>query len=214
MRPPFDEELCNYSARDMTPEELSGRPLLGEMTHETLADFVLYWFLKRTSWLTWSHHLMSAAALAAAIAVAVVQRHGVLRTVTDFVFALIALVLVILPLHEGLHAIAYRLIGARDIRWDWSPRMLAVWVIAHRFVVGTRGFVFVALAPFVVLNALLIAGSVFFPKYAVLLLFVLLVHLHGCAGDWSLLNFVWLNRERGFLTYDDAVAGKSYFFGR
>jgi hypothetical protein len=197
----------------MTPEELNGRPLLGEMTHETLAEFVIHWFFRRSSWLTWAHHLMSLAALIAAIAT-VVQRHGVFRTLADFVLSLAVLVLVILPLHEGLHAVAYRLMGARDIRWDWSPRMLAVWVIAHRFVVGPRGFVFVALAPFVVLNAILIAAAVLLPQFAVLLLFVLLVHLHGCAGDWSLLNFVWLNRQRGFLTYDDAVAGKSYFFGR
>ena len=91
--------------------------------------------------------------------------------------------------------------------------MAAVWVIAHRFVVGRGAFVFVALAPFVVINAVLVAGAIAFPAHAVLLLFVLLWHLHGCAGDWSLLNFVWLHRRRGFLTYDDAEAGKSYFYG-
>lgn len=200
----------------MRPEDLHSDEwaLVGEMTHETLAEFVLYWFLKRTSWLTWAHHLMSVAALIAATAVAVLQDRGMLRTVGDFVLSLVALVIVILPLHEGLHALAYRLIGARDIRWDWSPRMMAVWVIAHEFVASTRGFLFVALAPFVVLNALLIAAALLFPDSAVFLLFLLLVHLHGCAGDWSLMNFVWLNRERGFATYDDAVAGKSYFFGR
>lgn len=200
----------------MTPEELSSPnyTLLGEMTHETLADFVIHWFFRRTSWLTWGHHLMSLATLSAAISVAVMQDRGVLRTLLDFVLSLVALFLAILPLHEALHAIAYRLLGARDIRWDWSARMMAVWVIAHRFVVTTRGFVFVALAPFVVINALLIGAALVWPAQAVLLLFVLLVHLHGCAGDWSLLNFVWLNRERGFFTYDDAVAGKSYFFGR
>ena len=200
----------------MRPEDLHSAEwvLAGEMTHETLAEFVLYWFFKRTSWLSWSHHLMSLAALAAAIAVAVMQHRGVVRTIGDFVLSLVALVIVILPLHEGLHALAYRLIGARDIRWDWSPRMMAVWVIAHRFVVATRGFLFVALAPFVVLNAMLIAAAMLFPAYAVFFLFLLLVHLHGCAGDWSLMNFVWLNRARGFATYDDAVAGRSYFFGR
>lgn len=102
--------------------------------------------------------------------------------------------------------------GARDIRWDYSARMLAVWVIAHRFVAGTRAFLIVALAPFVVLNSSLIAAAVAFPQFAVLSLFVLLWHLHGTAGDWALLNFVWLHRARGFWTYDDAAAGKSYFF--
>jgi hypothetical protein len=230
VRSPFSEELCNSGARvllletsneqpatsnePMTPEDLSNRPLLGEMTHQTLAEFVVHWFFRRTSWVTWLHHLMSLATLAAAIAVAVLQNRGVVRTLGDFALSLPALFVVVLPLHEALHALAYRLIGARDIRWDWSARMLAVWVIAHRFVAGARGFTFVALAPFVVLNAVLIAAAIAWPAYAVFLLFLLLVHLHGCAGDWSLLNFVWLHRERGFYTYDDAVAGKSYFFGR
>jgi len=200
----------------MTPDELSSDDYqpLGEMTHATLAEFVVEYFLGRTSWLTWLHHWMSVITLIAAIAVAVVQGRGVPRTLGDFGLSIVALFVVILPLHEALHAIAYRLAGARDIRWDYSLRILAVWVIAHRFVAGTRAFLFVALAPFVVINAALIGGAFAFPQYAVLLLFVLLVHLHGCAGDWSLLNFVWLHRERGFWTYDDAVTGKSYFFGR
>jgi hypothetical protein len=200
----------------MTPDELSGSDyrLLGELTHASLGDFVIEYFLRRHSWLTWTHHALSLATLFAAIATAVLQDRGVLRTAGDFVFSLVALFVVILPLHEALHAAGYRVCGARDIRWDYSLRMAAVWVIAHCFVAGTRTFVFVALAPFVVLNSLLIAGAILFPAQAVLLLFLLLVHLHGCSGDWSLLNFVWLHRERGFWTFDDAVTGKSYFFGR
>jgi len=196
----------------MTPAELDSPDytLLGAMTHATLATFVVEWFLRRGSWVTRAHHAMSLLTLVAAIFVA----DSFLQALAAFGIAFALLFVVILPLHEALHAIAYRLVGARDIRWDWSPRMAAVWVIAHEFVATTRGFLFVALAPIVVLNAMLIAAAVLFPAYAVLLLFVLLVHLHGCAGDWSLLNFVWLNRERGFATYDDAVAGKSYFFGR
>lgn len=188
--------------------------LLGEMTHATLADFVLEYFLHRTSWLTRAHHAMSLATFAAIVFVAVAQHRSFLRCLGDFGLALVALFVVILPLHEALHAIAYRLIGARDIRWDYSLRLMAVWVIAHRFVVGTGPFLFVALAPFVVLNALLIIGAIAFPAVAVFLLFVLLVHLHGCAGDWALMNFVWLHRARGFWTFDDAHEGKSYFYGR
>jgi Putative zincin peptidase len=200
----------------MTPDELSrdGYQLLGEMTHATLAEFVIEYFLRRGSWLIWLHHAMSLMALAAAITAAAMQGRGVGRAFLDFGLSLVALFVVILPLHEALHAVAYRLVGARDIRWDYSMRMLAVWVIAHRFVVSTGPFLFVALAPFVVINMLLVAAAVAFPQYAVLLLFVLLVHLHGCAGDWSLLNFVWLHRRHGFWTYDDAVTGRSYFFGR
>jgi hypothetical protein len=136
---------------------------------------------------------MSLATLTAIIFVALDEHRSFLRSLGDFGLAFVALFVVILPLHELLHAAAYRLVGARDIRWDYSMRMLAVWVIAHRFVAGTRAFLMVAFAPFVVLNAALIAGAIAFPKIAVLLLFVLLWHIHGTAGDWALLNFVWLH---------------------
>ena len=77
----------------MTPDELSHDryQLLGEMTHATLADFVLEYFLRRNSWLTWLHHGLSLAALAAAITAAVMQERGVGRTFLDFGLSLAAL---------------------------------------------------------------------------------------------------------------------------
>jgi hypothetical protein len=200
----------------MKPEDLAdaGYELTGELTHATLIEFVVEYFLRRPSWLTWLHHSMSIITFLVAVAIAWQQGKGFLRPLGEFGVAFFAMLAILLPLHEALHAIAYRLIGARDIRWGYSLRMMAVWVIAHRFVADTRGFVFVALAPFVVINGLLLLLAIALPENAVFLLFVLLWHLHGCAGDWGLLNFVWLMRERGFRTYDDAVSGKSFFFGR
>ena len=184
------------------------------MTHASLAEFVVEYFLRRRSWLTHAHHAMTIVTVAAAVFVALRTARPLKLCVLDFFLALAALFVIILPIHELLHAAAYRLSGARDIRWDYSLRMAAVWVTAHRFVATGRPFVFVALAPFVVINAALIAAAIVFPKLAVFLLFVLLWHLHGSIGDWSLLNFIWLHRERGFWTFDDAEAGKSYFYGR
>lgn len=196
----------------MTPDELDSPDytLLGVMTHQTLADFVVEWFLRRGSWVTHLHHAMSLVTLGFAIYTA----PSFLAGLAAFGIAFGALFVVILPLHEALHAIGYWLAGARDVRWDYSARMMAVWVIAHRYVVTTRAFVFVALLPFVVINASLIAIAIAWPRYATFALFLLLWHLHGCAGDWSLLNFVWRHRKRGFWTYDDAESGRSYFYGR
>ena len=99
-------------------------------------------------------------------------------------------------------------------RVDVSLQLAAVWVIAHHHVVATRSFLFVALTPFVVLNPLLIGAAVAFPQFTVFFLFLLLWHLHGASGDWALLNFLWIHRERGFWTFDDAANGTSYFYGR
>lgn len=184
------------------------------MTHASLAEFVIEYFLRRRSWVTRAHHAMTIATVAAIVYVAMTTGRSWKWCLADFGLAFVALVVVILPLHELLHAAAYRMAGASDIRWDYSTRLLAVWVIAHRFVATGGPFVFVALLPFVVLNAALIAGAILFPQYAVFLLCVLLWHIHGSMGDWSLLNFIWIHRDRGFWTFDDAEAGKSYFYGR
>lgn len=200
----------------MTPDRLAepGYALLAEMTHTSLAEFVVEYFLRRPTWLTRAHHAMTVATIAAVVWTALATDRSLKGCALDFVLAFVALVVIILPLHELLHAVAYRLAGARDIRWDYSMKMLAVWVIAHRFVATARPFVIVALLPFVVLNTMLVVMAVAVPQIAVFLLFVLLWHLHGSIGDWSLLNFIWIHRRRGFWTFDDAEAGKSYFFGR
>ena len=188
--------------------------LLAEMDHSSLTDFVIEYFIRRRSWLVWLHHAMSVATILAVALTIRAQAITFKQGFTAFALAFAALLVVVLPLHELLHAVAYRLAGARDIRWDYSVKMAAVWVVAHRFVATTRPFVFVALAPFVVINTILIAGALLVPKLAVWLLFLLLWHLHGAIGDWSLLNFIWLHRQRGFWTFDDADLRRSYFYGR
>ena len=199
------------AVEELTPPDYT---LLRELTHAHLGEFVIEYFFRRGTWVTRIHHLCSLLTLVAIVLTALAQGRSFLKCIQDFGLALAALFVVILPLHELLHAAAYRWVGARDIRWDWSARMMAVWVIAHRFVVETRAFAIVALAPFVVLNALLLAAAIAIPQYAVFFLCVLLWHLHGAIGDWALLNFIWVHRTRGFWTFDDAELGKSYFYGR
>lgn len=184
------------------------------LSHPHLAEFVVDYFFRRRSWLTLLHHLLSGLILGAAIGIAWQSGLSFLDGLKAFGLALVALFVVILPLHEALHAIGYWLVGARDIRWDGSWRMLAVWVVAHRFVAGAQAFAFVALAPTVVLNAIILIAALLVPKLAVFLLFLLLWHHHGASGDWSLLNFFWLHRRAGVWTYDDAERKESFFFGR
>lgn len=204
----------------LTPDDLavgSHFTLLGEMRNSAMLDFVVEYFLRRRTWLIWVHHAMSLATLVTGLTVAFSNDAGVWfnagRALAAFAGAFVLLAVVILPLHEIVHALAYLLIGARDIRWGFSPRMAAVWVTAHRFVAGRAEYVFVALAPFA-LNAALIAGAIAFPGWRLILIFLLLWHLHGASGDWALMNFVWIHRKLGVWTYDDCDAGVSYFYGR
>ena len=195
-------------------DELRGEgfELLDELHYDDLLAFAARYFFERTSWITRLHHALSLMVLGAIIATVIM--HGIhwLTALSQFLLGFVVMFVVVLPLHEGLHALAYRMAGARNIRWKMIWRYLAAYVVAERFV-ATRGvFHFVALAPFVVITPVAIALAVAFPAWSVLWLTVLLWHTAGVSGDWALLNYYWLNRDREIYTWDED--GRSYFFAR
>jgi hypothetical protein len=186
--------------------------LLDELHYDDLLSFAARYFFDKTSWITRLHHALSLIVLGAIIATIVMRGIHWLTALSQFLLGFIVMFAVVLPLHEGLHAIAYRLAGARNIRWKIIWRYLAAYVVAERFV-ATRGvFHFVALAPFVVITPLAIGLAVAFPTWSVLWLTVLLWHTAGVSGDWALLNYYWLHRDREIYTWDED--GKSFFFAR
>lgn len=184
--------------------------LLDAMPHAALVEFAAEYFFRQTSWIVWLHHATSIATLAVLIAAA--TGAGLRTFAWQFALAFVAFPPIIIPLHELLHALAYRLSGARDIRWSYILRYLAVYVLAHRFVASRGVFVFVALAPTVVINAMLIAAAIAWPSWSVFFLTSLLLHIAGTSGDWAMLNYYWLHRDRVIYTYDDADTGMSYFY--
>lgn len=126
--------------------------------------------------------------------------------------AIVPATLLLLPLHEALHALAYWVCGARDIRFGWVPRQFMVYAAAHHFVANSRQFVFVAILPFAVITAGLLVAKSMWPAYTLLWYGVLMLHTVGCMGDAALLGYYYDHRQRGLLTYDDLAEKKSYFF--
>ena len=185
---------------------------LDELRYDDLLPFAARYFFERTSWIIYLHHALSLTALAAVIAAAVVRDIPFVAALQQFVLGFAAMFVVVLPIHEALHALAYRMAGAREIRWKVLWRYLAAYVVAERFVAGRAVFFFVALAPFVVISPALLLFAATWPAWAVFWLTVLLWHTAGVSGDWALLNYYWLHRQREIYTYDEG--GKSYFFAR
>jgi hypothetical protein len=83
----------------LTPPEFT---LLAEMTHASLAEFVIDYFIRKTSWVTRAHHLMSIATVAAVVFVASQTGRSWKACLADLGLALIALFLLVLPVHELL----------------------------------------------------------------------------------------------------------------
>lgn len=119
--------------------------------------------------------------------------------------------LLLLPIHEGIHGLAYKLYGAKDVRYGIVWRQGVAYAVAHRFVIDGRRFMWVALAPFLIINAMLLIAAAILPEHRLLLLSVLAWHTIGTAGDFALLNYFWLHRDRQIYTWDDADTKASHF---
>lgn len=122
---------------------------------------------------------------------------------------------VLVPLHEAIHGIVYKLMGAPKVSFGGNWRKFYFYAAADRFVAGEQAFRLVALAPFVVLSVLAILGLLFTAPFVQwLLLGVLLLHTGACAGDFGMLAFYEDCPPGEIFTFDDVVAKKAYFFQR
>ena len=184
------------------------------LRHEELVAFAGEYYWRRRNWFTRLHYAATLISLAAIPYTFWKLSPSIGSASAQLGIAFVAFLAVLLPLHELLHALGYLAVGARDLRWNWSRQGMAVYVLAHRDVVRAKPFVFVAALPFVVINTALVASTFAWPQYAIALLTALFLHTSGCAGDWALLNFLLVHRGRDVYTYDDAVAGQTFFFAR
>jgi hypothetical protein len=125
----------------------------------------------------------------------------------------IVLPLFSIPVHELLHIIPYYLSGARNIRMGMDLSQYMFYVTAHRYVAHARQFRLVALFPFIILTMVSAILIIILPgawKWSISLF--MFVHATTCAGDFALLNFYHLNRDKKILTWDDADKKEAYFY--
>ena len=185
--------------------------LLARIEYADLLPFVQEYYLTRRSGLVWGHYLLSLVCVAglAWVGIAAGVRYNAWMQALGLGFLGF---LVLIPIHEGIHALVYWLLGARDIRFGVSVRMMAFYAVAHHYVVGARGFVWLALAPFLAINGILLVLALVSPELRLFALILSLLHLSAVSGDWALLNFFWVHRGAAVYTYDDANARTSYFY--
>lgn len=124
--------------------------------------------------------------------------------------------LLLLPVHEYVHALAYRATGASNARVVYTLRRLTAHCIAPGHVVSGSQFAFIALAPFAVINSTLaIAAFVVSPgMFTMVLLGALLIHIGASSGDIAFVQYLWLNRSDELYTYDDVHTPYSFFYRR
>ena len=132
---------------------------VSELSLKELPAFVKEYYWLQRSRVTYFHYLVSlltsAAFFALLFALELSWEDGLMA------FGLSALVfLALLPLHEGIHGLAYRAVGATDIRYGFKLREGFAYAVAHNFVADRRQFTLVAIAPFVIISLGLIVLAI------------------------------------------------------
>jgi len=185
--------------------------LLAELGHKDLISFLNEYYWKRNSCVTILHYLISLAALIVWLGAGFQQKYSFDEWLTRFGFGVLSF-FVLLPIHELIHGLVYKIAGAKDIRFGASLRQAYAYAIAHNFVANGPVFAWVAITPFIVINSILVLGTILLPQYAFYLTGVLLLHIAGTSGDCAMLNYLWVNRHQAIFTYDDATENKTYFY--
>lgn len=204
----------NMSFKVEDIEDPSRFRLLKKVAYADLLGFVLEHLGKRSSvivifWTSCAFFLMIAIYIRISIAGLYPHSQILLHSFLGF----IVYPVLSIPIHEGLHVIPYYISGARDIRAGMDLKQYLFYVTAHRYVANSREFRIVAAFPYQIISITVLFLIFFLPpvwKWSFSLF--LFTHATMCAGDFSLLNFYHLNKDKDIYTWDDADKKEAYFY--
>lgn len=135
------------------------------------------------------------------------------KILTYSLYGLLIGFIFIIPIHELLHGLTYKLAGAKKISFGAIWKDFAFYVTADKFVVNKLTIILVALTPFLIVNIFFLAGIIFSGEYQKWT-FIVAAFAHGsmCIGDFAILSFFLENKGKEIYTYDNRPEKKSYFY--
>ncbi len=200
------------------PDELTenGYVLLDKLGHKELVPFIKTYMKKRTKYSLF--YYISNFIVFGLVGYFFVQGYNLPNysfgvRFTHFSYGL-AMAFALLPLHEYIHVLAYKTQGATNTSYDANLKKFYFMALADKFVANKKEFEIVALAPFILITTMLIILLFFATtNWALIISSVLLAHTAMCSGDFGLLSYFELNKEKQMVTYDDVENKISYFYG-
>lgn len=202
---------------NVSPDALSdlGYTLDKALPHDQLVPFVQTYCRKRNPYTIGYWAFNVGLGLLFLVLLFRQPRAALATSLSQAALGMVLFLLVLLPLHEWLHGLVYKRVGASRVSFVAQWRQLVFYCLADRFVANSTELVVVALTPFVVINTLLIAGmALAAPPLFWTLFGALILHTGGCFGDVGMVSYFYTNRHRNPCTYDDAQLRTSFFFVR
>jgi len=190
--------------------------LVRAMPLDELKPFVLEHIKKKNKYSAFYLMLTYGLLIGVVIAVLIVAIKNQTQFSTLFMYFGLGVALsfsLLIIIHELLHGIAYKLVGAANVSYGGSLREFVFYAAANKFVADKNSFFKIALAPFVVITALSIVTFLIGNVYIKWLAFgVLFGHTSLCGGDFAMLSFFEEHKEKEIFTYDDMENRVMYFY--
>ncbi len=201
------------------PDELTknGYVLLDKLGHKELVPFIRTYIKKRTKYSMF--YYLSNFILFGLVGYFFVQGYNLPNysfgdRFTHFSYGL-AIALLLIPLHEYIHVLAYKSQGATNTSYDVNLKKFYFMALADKFVANKKEFEIAALAPFIVITTtLIILLFLANPNLKLTISAVLFAHTAMCSGDFGLLSYFEFHKHKEPVTYDDVENETSYFYGQ
>lgn len=190
--------------------------LIKTLNHSEVVQFVVQQ-LNHLRWPIMLFYIFTAGLLALILALSVYNYLDQIITWGAWslylFFGILAGMIMVIPFHEGLHGLAYRLAGAKKVKYGMDLKQLLFYACAPGFVANKKAFLMVAFLPFLAINLCFSAGIAFGnPQVKWASLVALFVHSTMCIGDFAMANFFAAYREKEVYTYDEEETQTSYFY--
>jgi hypothetical protein len=206
----------------LAPEDLQNDPqfeLLKEVSHQKLREFVLEQVREEKQII---RYYSVYQIIMMGLFVYILTRNIILSVKGNsepllYVgFAILFSFSLLIIIHELIHALAYLITGSKKISFGFILKKFVFYALADRQVIGSKAFHVVALAPFVLVKLVCLAGIVLFFNSSVGSFFLTVMCLHSlfCAGDMAMLAFYKMNSEKEIYNFDVRSEGKTYFYVR
>ncbi|MCC5907425.1 MAG: DUF3267 domain-containing protein [Balneolaceae bacterium] len=194
---------------------LDGYLLKDSLEHQNITGFITPWLNKKNPFtLFYKGSLFVGFMIIGGLAGYFLTSEVMsISTILFHFFGGVFLSFFLIPLHEWLHGIGYRIAGAKNIEYKAVWKQFVFYALADKFVTDYKSFRLVAMMPFVCITTLFIFLIFILPgQWIILLSSVLVSHAGFCVGDFVLLGYMYEHRDEGILTLDVLEHEKSYFY--
>ncbi len=203
----------------LTPQELSSNDylLLEELNHKEVIPFVQK-NLKQKTFFSRLYTVINIFFFFLILAAFFIyynnQNFSIGKSITHLCYGF-AIAFLLTPLHEYIHVLAYKYVGAKNTSYDANLKKFYFMALADKFVANKKEFQIVALAPFLFVSLVCLNLLFLLPLFwKFTALGILLCHTAFCSGDFGLLSYFDVEKNKEVLTYDDVEKGISYFYGK